>query len=139
VAAIGICCAANSNTPQTTSIVGKYLHAPGVAAELAVERQGDQYAVVLKGGSPADGGAPSPADCYIRAVGQLAQGMLIAQFVGVETETFLYSQARATREKRSLQISFSRGAAEVARADTDGYCGVGATFLGTYNRASGKV
>jgi hypothetical protein len=129
----------HSSAAQTANIVGSYVHVRGVAAEMEVERQADQYAVVLRGGSRAGAGAASPADCYVQAVGQLEQDVLKAQFVAVETETFLYTGARAAREKRTLQISFTPGAAEVTYADTDGYCGLGATFLGTYNRAPGKA
>ena len=140
VAATGICCVARSGTAQTTKIVGKYVHAPGVAAQLEVTQDGDQYVVVLRGGSPAGAGAASPADCYVRAVGQLAQDVLKAQFAAVETETFLYTRARAAQEQRTLQISFTPGAAaEVTHADTDGYCGLGATFLGSYKRTSGDA
>ena len=140
VAATGLCCTAHSSVAQTTKIVGKYVHAPGVAAELDVERRGEQYVVALSGGSPAGAGAASPADCYIRAVGQVAQNVLTAEFAAVETDTFVYTRARAAREKRSLQISFTPGpAAEVTRADTDGYCGLGATFLGTYKLKPGAT
>jgi hypothetical protein len=131
----GLCVGSHASAAQTANIAGSYVHARGVAAQMEIERRGEQYIVSLSGGGRANGDAASPADCYIRAVGRQTQGVLDAHFVAVETETFLYTPARAAREKRALQISFAPGAAAVTRADTEGYCGRGATFLGPYRRA----
>jgi hypothetical protein len=139
VVASGICLLACWSTAQTANILGKYVHTGGVTAQLEVTRQGDQYVVLLSGGSRAGAGAASPADCYVRAVGELTRDVLTARFAAVETETFVYTSARAAREKRTLRISFAPGAAEVTSAATDGYCGLGATFLGAYKRASGTT
>jgi hypothetical protein len=75
-----------------------------------------------------------PADCYIRAIGKLEGKTLVANFAPVEIETFSYSEDQAKQEKRRLEIVFSPDSAEVTRADTFGYCGLGASFLGHYRR-----
>jgi len=45
-----------------------------------------------------------------------------------------YSPTRAEREGRRLHIVFRPSGPEVTRADTDGYCGLGATLVGPYRR-----
>jgi hypothetical protein len=52
----------------------------------------------------------------------------------VETAVFSYDAAQAEREKRTVAIRFAAGDADVLSADTEGYCGLGATFLGHYRR-----
>lgn len=131
-----VACDGRGETPGRPDIQGRYAFAGSIAATLEIRRErGDRYIAALAGGSPRDAGASAPADCYVRAVGALQDGTLDAAFTSVDTATFRYSQTRAEREGRRLQIVFRSGGAEVTRADTDGYCGLGATFVGSYRRA----
>jgi hypothetical protein len=59
---------------------------------------------------------------------------LVARFTTVETDVFSYDAAKAEREKRTIAIRFVADDAEVLSADTEGYCGMGASFLGHYRR-----
>lgn len=128
-------CNGRSETPaHAADIAGRYAFVGRIAATLEISRDGERYAVALSGGSPRDAGAAAPADCSVRAVGALQDAALDAAFIGVETDTFAYSAARAKSEGRQLRIVFRPGGAEVTRADTDGYCGLGATFVGPYRR-----
>jgi hypothetical protein len=72
----------------------------------------------------------------VRAVGALRDGILDATFTGVETATISYGEAQARREARQLRVAVRADGVEVTRADTDGYCGLGASFVGPYRRAS---
>jgi hypothetical protein len=58
--------------------------------------------------------------------------VLDAMFVGIESETIGYSDAQARREGCQLRVALRTNSVEVTRADTDGYCGLGATFVGVY-------
>ena len=115
-------------------VPGRYVFAGAVAATLEITAEGDHYVVALSGGSPTDSGGAAPADCYVRATGTLRNDTLDAAFGSVDRETFTYSPTRAAREGRRLRIVFRRSGPEVTRADTDGYCGLGATFVGPYRR-----
>jgi hypothetical protein len=129
-------CDGHGETPaRPGDIEGRYVFAGTIAATLEISRDGDRYAVALSGGSPTNAGAAAPADCYVRAAGTLRDATLDAAFTSVDAETFTYSQTRAEREGRQLRIVFRASEAEVTRADTDGYCGLGATFVGSYQRA----
>ena len=89
---------------------------------------------VLAGGGSEARGASAAADCYVRAVGSMRGDVLIARFAPVTTDVFSYGAAQAESENRSISIRFTAGDAEVLSADTEGYCGLGATFLGSYQR-----
>jgi hypothetical protein len=115
---------------------GRYVSAGSPAATLSIARDGDRYVVTLSGGSPRDAGAAAPADCQVRAIGTLRDRILDATFVSVETQTMSYDEAQARREGRQLRLAVQPSAVEVTRADVDGYCGLGASFVGTYRRAS---
>jgi hypothetical protein len=119
---------------RPASVEGRYVYAGSVAATLEVRRDGDRHVVALTGGGRTDAGAAAPADCYVRASGTLRDAVLDAAFIAVDTETFVYSDSRARKERRRLRIVFRGGGARVTRADTDGYCGLGAVFVGSYRR-----
>jgi hypothetical protein len=131
---LAACDGRGESPARPTHIEGRYAFAGRIAATMEVKRDGERYAVALSGGSPRDAGAAAPADCAVRALGTVRDAALDAQFVGVETDTFAYSAARAKGEGRRLSIVFRPGGAEITRADTDGYCGLGATFVGPYQR-----
>ncbi len=90
--------------------------------------------VLLSGGSSETAEAGAPADCYIKAIGQLKEDVLLAVFQPFDTDTFSYSKVQANRENRKVTIIFGFGTAEVISADTFGYCGLGTSFLGKYYR-----
>lgn len=117
-------------------IDGRYVSTGMATATLAIVRDGDRYIVTLSGGSPRNAGAAAPADCYVRAVGTVRDGVLEAMFGSADTTTMTYSDAQALREGRQLRLALQKNMIEVTRADTDGYCGLGATFIGVYRRAS---
>jgi len=60
--------------------------------------------------------------------------VLVVRFVPFTMDVFAYSSAQAESENRSISIRFTAGDAEILCADTEGYCGLGATFLGSYQR-----
>ncbi len=123
-----------SHYAPETAIVGKYHRAGATCVSLEVTRANNGFeAVITGGGPPADGGS-APADCIIRTRGQLREESLTAVFQAVSTEDFSYSEAQAVAERRRLIIAFAPGTAEVKRADTFGYCGLGSEFLGQYRR-----
>lgn len=101
---------------------------------MEIARGDGGFEVVLTGGSPPVDGGSAPANCIIRASGQLRDGSLNAAFQAISAEDFSYSQARAVAERRRVVIAFAPGTAEVKRADTFGYCGLGSNFLGKYRR-----
>src|SRR5262249_34507340 len=103
-------------------------------AKLGIARDGDRYIVTLSGGSPRNAGNAAPADCQVRAIGSVRDGVLEAMFTSVDAETMSYSEAQARKEGRQLRLALKTNAVEVTRADTDGYCGLGATFIGVYRR-----
>jgi len=123
--------------PQDTGerdIAGKYLRVGSASVSLEIERGlGDIRAVVSGGGPPGPSGAAA-ADCIIVAAGVMRDGQLRAIFQPIETDIFSYRPAKADAEKRKLIVDFSPGVAEVQRADTFGYCGLGIDFLGTYRK-----
>jgi hypothetical protein len=124
------------DTPASAAAAeGHYVATGAVAATLDLRRSGDRYVVLLSGGGSRDAGPAAPADCYVRAIGTLRSGTLEATFTGIETPTFAYSETRARREQRQLRLVFRSPDVEVTRADVEGYCGLGATFIGTYRRA----
>jgi len=128
-------CDADPDAPaRPPDVPGRYVFAGAVAATLEITAEGDHYVVALSGGSPKGSGGAAPADCYVRATGTLRNDTLDAAFGSVDRETFTYSPTRAEREGRRLHIVFRPSGPEVTRADTDGYCGLGATFVGPYRR-----
>jgi hypothetical protein len=120
--------------PTAAAAPGRYVSAGAIAATLDVSLVGDRHVVRLSGGGARDAGAAAPADCHVRAVGTRRNDTLDATFTGIETETFAYSEARAQTEQRKLRLVFRSPDVEVTRADTEGYCGLGATFIGVYRR-----
>lgn len=101
---------------------------------LEVRREESRYLVLLSGGSPGKEGAGAPADCYVKAAGNLKETVLVAFFQPLETDTFSYGKVRANRENRKIKVIFGFGTADVITADTFGYCGLGVSFLGKYLR-----
>jgi hypothetical protein len=124
--------AACAGTPGADDIAGLYRHAGAVAATLEVRPEGERYLVRLEGGGSSEAGAASAADCVIEARGELQGAVLRAPFGPVETDSFSYGAGQAADERRTVEIRFEPGAAEVVAADTFGYCGLGAEFAGRY-------
>ena len=120
--------------PRSADVAGKYVRSGESTSTLEVHADGDRYVAVLSGGGSAAAGPATPADCYVRAVGSIRGDTLVARFTTVETTVFSYDAAQAEREKRTVTIRFAAGDADVLSADTEGYCGLGATFLGHYRR-----
>jgi hypothetical protein len=126
-----IACAA---TRPAAEVTGRYRHEGAIAATLEIRPEGDLYVVRLEGGGASDAGAAAAADCVIEARGALNGEILEARFGPVETDTFSYGADAATSEGRLVQIRFEPGAAEVIQADTFGYCGLAAEFVGRYRK-----
>ena len=108
------------------------------ATTMNVRIEGSQYQVVLSGGGEESAGAASAADCFIRAIGKLQGNKLKAVFTAIETDTFSYSERKAIKEGRKLEVVFNPQGALVVHADTLGYCGLDATFEGKYQRKPEK-
>jgi hypothetical protein len=121
---------------RAAKVEGRYVSAGATAATLGIARDGERYVVTLAGGSPRDAGAAAPADCQVRAIGTLRDGVLDATFSAIDTTTMSYGEAKARREGRQLRLAVQANTIEVTRADVDGYCGLGASFVGVYRRAS---
>ena len=119
---------------RSADVAGSYLRRDEPTATLEVRADGDRYVAVLAGGGSEAAGAATPADCYVRAVGSLQGDALIARFTPVANDVFSYGAEQAAREKRTVSIRFRADDAEVLSAETEGYCGQGATFLGFYHR-----
>jgi hypothetical protein len=115
-------------------VAGHYRQEEPVAATLEVREEGDHYVVRLEGGGSIDAGAASAADCIIEARGALEGNLLDARFDPVETDTFSYGAAQAASEGRSVAIVFEPDGALVREADTFGYCGLEAAFVGRYRK-----
>ena len=128
--------AGGCDTPTIAAAAeSRYVSTGAVAATLDLRRVGDRYVVALSGGGSDQAGAAAAADCHVRAVGTLRDHTLDATFTGIETSTFAYSETRARREQRKLRLVFRPPNVEVTRADVEGYCGLGATFIGIYRPA----
>ena len=127
-------CQEKTPAARSADVAGSYVRRNEPTATLEVHADGDRYVAVLAGGGSEAAGAATAADCYVRAVGSLRGDALIARFTPVATEVFSYGAEQAEREKRTVSIRFSADDAEVLSADTEGYCGRGATFLGSYDR-----
>ncbi len=126
--------AVSTSQESGLSITGTYTLTSDAAATLEIKAEGTHYEALLSGGSPQVAGAAAPADCYIRVMGKLQGNKLAGNFTAIETDTFMYSEAQAQEEKRKVEIIFDSDTAEVVRADTFGYCGLGANFMGHYLR-----
>jgi hypothetical protein len=123
--------------PQDTAerdIAGKYLRVGSASVNLEIERGLRGIKAVVSGGGPPRPSGAAAADCIIVAAGVIRDGQLRAIFQPIETDNFSYSHAKADAEKRELIVDFSPGVADIKRADTLGYCGLGIDFLGTYRR-----
>jgi hypothetical protein len=75
----------------------------------------------------------------VEARGMLHGGVLDAHFGPVETAGFTYGPEQAQREHRELRIVFRPGSARVMVADTFGYCGLAATFIGPYRTTPARA
>jgi hypothetical protein len=135
VAALGLLVAATGACGHTADGQGRYVFAGPVAATLEIRSDGPRHVVTLVGGGATDAGGAAAADCHVRAVGTRKGDALEAAFTGVETPTFDYPDARAQREGRRLRLAFRPAGVDVTRADVDGYCGAGTTFVGPYRPA----
>jgi len=120
------------------TITGVYTAGHGAPSTLEVRVEATHYVVLLSGGGSEAARAAPPADCYVRAKGTLHGRTLTVTFMPVETDTFIYSQAQAEKEKRTLKIVFGQNTADVIRADTFGYCGLGSSFVGHYRRKTAQ-
>jgi hypothetical protein len=118
-----------------SDMVGDYRRVgPAIVTLRVFAAQGGVEVELAGGGPPASTGAV-PADCTVRAAGQLHGWLLNAVFQPIETEESSYSAAQARSENRHLVIAFiPPGTADVRRADTDGYCGLGVEFQGLYRK-----
>ena len=125
-----------SQAAPGTGVAGTYRRVGAASVALEVAAHDDRLQVVLTGGGPPASDGSVPADCMVKAAGHLQGRSLTAVFEAVATADFAYGQAKAAAERRRLVIVFSPGVAEVERADTFGYCGLGITFLGEYRRAN---
>jgi hypothetical protein len=126
---------AGTQAAAAQNVAGQYVRAGAARVVLNVERTDDVVRVTVSGGGPPGLGTAVPADCTVVAEGAIRDGRLLATFQPVETDTLSYSRARAAEEKRQLVVVFSRGAADIERADTFGYCGTGIDFLGKYRKS----
>jgi len=116
------------------NITGNYTLTSDASATLEVKQEETHYVALLSGGGLEVAGAAAGADCYVRAIGTLQENRLAGSFAAIETDTLKYSETQAQEEKRRLEIKFGPDTAEVIHADTFGYCGLGVTFLGRYQR-----
>ena len=130
LAALFLASTADAARPQ--GVDGDYRHAGRVAATLEVRRVPEGYAVRLVGGASLDAGPGAAADCVVTAHGPINGKHFAGRFDPVETDAFAFSAEQAAREQRMLRIVFGHNVAQVTEAETFGYCGLGATFLGRY-------
>ena len=134
LALLAMGCSEKRAAPGSPDASGQYVRRGQPTSTLEVHAEGDRYVAVLAGGGFEGRGASTAADCYVRAVGSMRGDVLIARFTPFTTDVFSYGAAQADSEHRSISIRFTAGNAEVLSADTEGYCGLGATFLGPYQR-----
>ena len=134
VALVATGCYEKRAAPGSPDVSGQYVRRGQPTSTLEVHAEGDRYVALLAGGGSEARGASTAADCYVRAVGSMRGDVLIARFAPFTTDVFSYGAAQAESENRSISIRFTAGDAEVLSADTEGYCGLGATFLGSYQR-----
>lgn len=127
-------CSEKRAAPGSPDVSGQYVRRGQPTSTLEVHAEGDRYVAVLAGGGFEGRGASTAADCYVRAIGSMRGDVLIARFTPFTTDVFSYGAPQAESEHRSISIRFTAGNAEVISADTEGYCGLGATFLGSYQR-----
>ena len=123
---------APAGAARLQGVIGDYRHAGRVAATLEVRRVPEGYAVRLVGGASLDAGAGAAADCVVTAHGPINGRYFAGRFDPVETDAFVFGAEQAAREQRVLRIAFGHNVAQVTEAETFGYCGLGATFLGRY-------
>ena len=122
-------------TAPVPDVTGLYRRIGPASVTLAVStRDGIVQARLDGGGLPATDGSV-PADCTVQGAGRIQNNMLNVMFQPVATDTFSYSATQAKTEKRRLIIAFTAESADVQEADTDGYCGLGIEFRGTYLRS----
>lgn len=123
-----------SQIPTGSDITGNYRRIGPAMVVLKVSAGNGGVQVQLAGGGAPSTDGSVPADCTVRAAGHLNDRLLSAVFQPFETEDFSYSAAQARSENRHLVIAFKPGMAEVKRADTDGYCGLGIQYQGLYRK-----
>jgi hypothetical protein len=116
------------------SMVGEYVFSGNPSNTMKILQQSEGFRVELVGGGKDSSGAGTSADCVIHAYGIVKGNQMTATFAAIDTDTFLYTDAQAKAENRKVEIKFARGRVTVLHADTLGYCGYGATFLGIYRR-----
>lgn len=119
-------------------VSGIYEMVGNAGTTLQVKAKNGQLTLELFGGGMASAGAAVAADCLIVGQGKLEGNRLASTFSAVDTDTFSYSAAQAKTEDRKLEIIFEPGRAKVVRADTLGYCGLAAEFIGEYRRKPEK-
>jgi len=134
LALLAMGCSEKHAAPGSPDVSGQYVRRGAPTSTLDLHAEGDRYVAVLAGRGFEGRGASTAADCSVRAVGSMRGDVLIARFAPFTTDVFSYGAAQAEIEHRSISIRFTAGNAEVLSADTEGYCGSGATFLGSYQR-----
>jgi len=123
---------------QQIDVVGKYVLKNNPNTKMEIITDNNQHVVMLSGGGNSSTNGEVAADCFIRAIGKLNGNSLLADFSEIETDTISYSKEDAKSEGRKVQILFGLKDAKVVKADTFGYCGLGANLLGQYTRKSKK-
>ncbi len=115
-------------------VAGTYEHTGSIAATLEVAVHDGIADIRLDGGGDRNAGAASAGDCAVRASGPVRTETVTAGFRAVQTDAIDYDAESARAEHRQVRIRFTKDGATVLAADTDGYCGIGASFLGYYRR-----
>lgn len=115
-------------------VTGAYRRVGPASVVMTVAGHAAEVEARLEGGGPPTSEGAAPADCVVRAIGRLHDGLLSAVFQPIETEDFSYGAAQARTENRRLVVAFAPQTAKVEEADTDGYCGLGIEFRGLYRK-----
>ncbi len=106
----------------------------GATSVLTLTQAGDgRYAMELDGGfsQPNSGAA---AECEVKALGSVSGTHIEGRFQAIDTDNIRYSQIDADREGRMVSVDVRDAVVNVLQADTDGYCGLGVTFVGHYTK-----
>jgi hypothetical protein len=133
LATLLVACARVDTSATQVTLEGTYVRTVNASrSTVTISKEGDLFLVDLQGGSNGEGAVP--ADCTVKASGPLTGDRIVARFLPVRTDEMTYSKARADREKRTVTLVRLSNGVEVTTADVDGYCGVGADFVGRYAR-----
>lgn len=127
-------CHGYSQTLTASDVAGSYRRVGPASVVLVLSARDGLVQARLDGGGPPAINGSAPADCTAQATGQLQDRQWSALFQPVDTDNLSYSAAQARKEMRRLIIAFAAETAEVKRADTDDYCGIGIDFRGHYHR-----